>query len=171
MCDALRSAQHSRHVAKLARCFVESPEHETRIPLAALAGTNQSQAFVATVGGRGFKGKQRTVLVTDLHPFGLKFLFADHLWVPYDKKWERIEPFVQGLKVVLLGTAVEYSRKDGTCDYTLALTRVTKLWLMDGSKRSELGRAGGQVPGNLFHTGPKSAAAPKPHCPEEWKGR
>jgi hypothetical protein len=128
ICDGLRSVQHCRHVATLARYFVQTPERrEIRIPLAVLAATNQSEAFVATVGGRGLKGRQRTVVLTDLHPFGLRFLFADHLWVPYDRKWERIELFVQGLKVVLVGTAVEYRRTDGTCDYSLALTKVTKL--------------------------------------------
>jgi hypothetical protein len=128
MCDALRSAQHSRRLTKCERCFVQTPEcGEIRLPLAALAATNQSKVFVATVGGRGFMGKRRTVLLTDLRPFGLKFIFADHFWVPYDKQWERIEPFVQGLQVVLVGTAVEYSRTNGTSDYKLAVTKVTKL--------------------------------------------
>lgn len=50
-----------------------------------------------------------------------------HLWVVYKKKWERIEPFYQNQKVVLVGTAVKYTRKNGTCDYTLAIQKVTKL--------------------------------------------
>ena len=132
MYTALRCMQRSRDISKLERCFVQLPEHrETRIPLAALAATNRSQAFVATVERRGVKGKQRTVLLTNLHPFGMKFIFADHLWVPYDKKWERIEPFLQGLKVTFVATGIRYSRSNGTSDYKLAFTKVSKLWLLD----------------------------------------
>ena len=97
------------------------------MPLAAVAATQQSQTFVATVRGRGFMGKRRTVLLADLHPFGLKFLFAEHIWVRYDRQWAHIEPFFQGAKVLLIGAPVLYRRADGTEDYTLTLTKVAKL--------------------------------------------
>ena len=128
MCEALRDAQCRHRLSKFERCFVQAEEDgEGRMPLAAVAATQQSQTFVATVCRRGFMGKQRTVLLADLHPFGLKFLFAEHIWVRYDKKWAHIEPFVQGAKVLLIGAPVLYRRADGTEDYTLTVTKVAKL--------------------------------------------
>lgn len=128
MLAGLRSVQHSRHAAKFERFLLQCAERgKTRMTLAAFAEANQRHEFVATVAGRGFNGRRRTIILKDLRPFGVKFVFEDHLWVPYDKKWERLEPFFQGLKVVLVGTAVEYTRSDGTVDYTLALERVTTL--------------------------------------------
>jgi hypothetical protein len=128
VCEELRRLQDSRRITKLERCFVETtPGGVTRLPLETLAAANKSEVFVATVGVRGFTGKRRNVLVTDVHRFGLKFIFADHLWLPYGRHWERLEPFVQGLKVVLVGTASRYTRNDGTYDYGLALSKVTRL--------------------------------------------
>ena len=98
-----------------------------RLTLACLADAQMCETFVATVAGRGSNGKRRNVLLHDLRLFGCKFIFEDHLWFAYDKKWERIEPFLQGQKVVLVATATEYTRKDATHDYTLEVEKVTKL--------------------------------------------
>lgn len=128
ICEELRRLQDSCRIAKLERCFVETtPGGVTRPPLETLAAANKSEVFVATVGVRGFTGKHRNILVTDVRRFGLKFIFADHLWLPHDRHWERLEPFVQGLKVVLVGTASQYTRNDGSYDYGLAVSKLTKL--------------------------------------------
>jgi hypothetical protein len=89
--------------------------------------SQMQETFIATVAGRGFNGKRRTVLLEDLRLFGCKFVQEAHLWLAYNRQWQRIEPFYQGQKVVLVGTAIEYTRKDATRDYTLALNKVAKL--------------------------------------------
>jgi hypothetical protein len=101
---------------------------KTRLTLASLAKAQMRETFVATVAGRGFIRERRTVLLKDLRIFGCKFIHEDHLWLVYDKRWARVEPFYQGQKVVLVGTVVEYTRKNTTWDYTLALEKVTELW-------------------------------------------
>ncbi len=97
--------------------------------LANLARAHMCETFVATVVARGSAGRQRTVLLKNLRLFGSKFIEEDHVWVVYNRLWERIEPFYQGETAVLLGRAVEYSRKNGTSDCTLSLDYVTKLWM------------------------------------------
>ena len=66
------------------------------------------------------------MLIKDLHPFGSS-LTEDHLWMAYDKHWQRIEPFLQGQKVILHGTCRKYQRLDGTDDYTLEIATLKKL--------------------------------------------
>ena len=83
--------------------------------------------YVATIQGRGMKGRQRTVLVKDLHIFCEKLVIADHMWFKLDWKWCAIEPLYQGTKVVLVGPVIEYERADGTEDYALELSKVTRL--------------------------------------------
>lgn len=140
ICEELRRLQDSRRMTKLERCLLErTPGGPTRPPLETLAAANKTEVFVATVGVRGFTGKHRNILVNDVHRFGLKFIFADHLWLAYDRHWERLEPFLQGLKVVLVGTAIEYTRKDGTSDYGLALSKVTRLWDMASQTTDPVG--------------------------------
>ena len=135
MCDALREAQQFPHIKTIERRLLKPlPDGVTRSRLAGLAGTGKADIFVATVEARGSHRKRRSVLVKSLRRFGLKFVFADHVWIPYDRHWERIEPFLQGLRVVLVATIAEYKRQDGTGDYSLSLTKVTKLW---PSRRSE----------------------------------
>jgi len=111
-----------------------------RLTLADFAALGVSKAFVATVAERGFIKKRRTVLLRDLRIFGVTFIMEDHLWVPYNQHWTQIEPFYQGQKVVLVGTAFEYVRKDKTCDYSLNLQKVAKLWRM-GCGTSEINHA------------------------------
>lgn len=126
--ELLREASNHPAAHQLERALLESPDRGVdRMTLASLAQADMRETFVATVAGRGFGGKQRTVMLKDLKMFGSKFIQEDHLWLRYNKLWERIEPFFQGQKVILVGTAVAYTRKDRTTDYTLALEHVTKL--------------------------------------------
>jgi hypothetical protein len=128
--DSLRRVSNHPQAHKYERYLLECPDRgEDRVTLVRFARTQMQGIFVATVGVRGFAGKRRTVLLEDLHIFGCKFVQESHLWFVYDNRWERIEPFYQGRKVVLVGTAIEYTRKNGTRDYTLAIEKVTKLWL------------------------------------------
>jgi hypothetical protein len=128
LCDALRDVQQCQRIKEFQRCLLQTtPGGVTRPILAALAGANQREVFVATVAERGFRGKQRMVLLKDVHRFGLKFIFADHVWVHYDRLWERIEPFFQNLKVVVVGAVHEYNRQDGTTDYTLTMSKLCRL--------------------------------------------
>jgi hypothetical protein len=127
--DLLRSISNCSDADRLKRFLLECPQRgEGRMTLASFAAAQTSEIFVATVAGRGFNGKRRTVLLIDLRRFGISFVLESHLWVPYDKRWARIEPFYQGQKMVLVGTVIEYTRKNHTCDYGLALEKVTKLW-------------------------------------------
>lgn len=103
------------------------PTARGRLTLSTIARARTLQTFIATIVGRGSNGKRRTVLLKDLRIFGIKFFREDHLWVLYDKRWCAIEPFFQGERVVLVGTAMKYTRKDSTQDYTLELERVVKL--------------------------------------------
>lgn len=110
------------------RALLESPlRGDGRMMLANLARAHRREIFVATVGARGSAGRHRTILLKDLRLFGSKFIEEDHVWVVYNRLWERIEPFYQGEAAVLVGTAVEYSRRNGTSDYTLELEYATKL--------------------------------------------
>ena len=84
--------------------------------------------YVAIIQERGMMGQHRTVLVKDLHIFGEKVGLADHMWFSLDRKWRAIEPFYQGMKVVLVGPVVEYVRANGIKDYELALSKVVRLW-------------------------------------------
>lgn len=131
LAETVRFLRHaSTHPAarRLERAVVDfSQRGEERVTLAWFARARMRETFVATVAGRGFSGKMRTVMVRDLRLFSSKFILEDHLWVRYDKLWTRMEPFLQGQQVVLFGTAIEYTRKNQTCDYTLALENVTKL--------------------------------------------
>jgi hypothetical protein len=127
--DSLRRVSDHPAAHKYERYLLHCPARgENRMTLVSFARTQMDHTFVASIDARGCIGKRRTVLLKDLHLFSLKFILEDHVWVPYDKHWARIEPFYQGEKVVLVGTAVEYSRKNGTSDYTLVLNYVTKLW-------------------------------------------
>jgi hypothetical protein len=127
--DLLRQASNHPAAHKYERALLESPlRGEGRMMLARLAHARMRETFVATIAGRGFNGRQRTVLLQDLRLFGSKFIEEDHLWMRCNALWERIEPFLQGEKVVLVGTATEYTRKNQTCDFNLALDYVTKLW-------------------------------------------
>jgi hypothetical protein len=83
--------------------------------------------YVATIQQRGMIGQQRTVLVKDVRIFGEKLVIADHMWFKLDWKWSAIEPLYQGTKVVMVGPVVEYERADGTKDYKLELSKVTRL--------------------------------------------
>jgi hypothetical protein len=124
----LRSASNQPRARKFERYLVECPRRDNnRFTLAILVESGLRETFVATVAGRGFNGKRRTIVLEDLRLFGCKFVQEDHLWVVHDKQWERIEPFLQGQKVVLVATAIKYSRNDATCDYTLAIEKVVKL--------------------------------------------
>ena len=124
----LRDAPSLPATRKFGRYLLEYPRRDkARLTLGCLADAQMQETFIATIAGRGFNGKRRTVMLKDLKLFGCKFLEESHLWVVCDKRWTRIEPFYQGQKVVLFGTAVEYTRKNGTCDYTLAVEKVTKL--------------------------------------------
>jgi hypothetical protein len=124
----LRFASESRRTDKLKRHLVDCPYRgQRRITLAGFADGHMRQTFVATVEGRGFNGKRRTVLLKDIRVFGIKFVLEDHLWVIYDRHWARIEPFYQAQRVVLVGTAIEYARRDSTRDYALSIEKVTKL--------------------------------------------
>jgi hypothetical protein len=137
ICDALREIQQQHQIKTFERALLApGPGGVTRPTLAGLAGSDQPDVFVATVERRGFSGKRRSVLLQNLRRFGLKFIFADHVWVPYDKNWERLEPFFQGLALVLVGTALEYKRNDRTSDYTLRLTKVVRLWEMPDRRTS-----------------------------------
>jgi len=124
----LRCASNQPRARKLERHLVEYPRPcNNRFTLAILVESGLRETFVATVAGRGFIGKRRTIVLQDLRLFGSKFIQENHLWVVHDKQWERIEPFLQGQKVVLVGTAIKYTRSDATCDYTLAVEKVVKL--------------------------------------------
>ena len=126
--NILRAASRHPAAQKLERYLLECSERgEDRYTLGYFARAQLTETFVATVAGRGFCGKHRTVLITDLRIFGSRFVYEEHLWLPYNRHWKGIEPFYQGQKVVLVGTAIEYTRKDATHDYTLAIEKVTKL--------------------------------------------
>ena len=126
----LRDIQHDEHSAELQQHFRQFLDRKvTRVMLGAIADPAFNGVFVATVAGRGFRGSKRTVLLKGLRLFGNKIVLAGHLWLPYDRRWERLEPFFQGCKVVLVGKIAEYTRgRDGTVDYTLNLERVSTLW-------------------------------------------
>ena len=127
--DYLRDPLTQSVAQKYERALIESPYRgEQRMALACYAQAEIRETFVATIGGRGFIRKLRTVLLTNLRLFGSRFIQEDHVWVPYSKLWEQTEPFYQGEKVVLVGTAVQYMRKNGTNDYSLTPEYVTKLW-------------------------------------------
>lgn len=129
ICYLLRQASNHPAAHKYERALLESPlRGDGRMRLAGLAYARTREIFVAVIAGRGFNGRRRTVLLQDLRLFGSKFIEEDHLWTRYNALWERIEPFLQGEKVVLVGTATEYTRKNHTCDYTLVPDYVTKLW-------------------------------------------
>lgn len=109
---------------------VSSPPPE-RPPVRLLglyAMNTNCQIFVAIVGERSCQGRKRTVLLKDIRRFGHKFILADHLWLPYSRHWERLEPFFQGLKVVIVGTAIPYDRTNGTFDFKIKVEKVTTLW-------------------------------------------
>jgi hypothetical protein len=84
--------------------------------------------YVATIQQRGMIGQQRTVLVKNVRIFGEKLVIADHMWFKLGWKWSAIEPLYQGSKVVLVGPVTEYERADGTRDYEVELSKVTRLW-------------------------------------------
>jgi hypothetical protein len=100
---------------------------KSRCILSLFAEAEKHASFVAVVEGRGFVGKLRTILLKDLRAFGIKFILEDHLWIPYSKKWERIEPFLQGQKVLLYGLPISYQREDNTVDYTIQIEKLVKL--------------------------------------------
>jgi hypothetical protein len=127
--DFLRDPMIQPAARRYSRVLLESPYRgEERMALACFAHADIHETFVATVAGRGFIGKLRTLLLKDLRLFGSKFIQEDHIWVVYNRHWARIEPLFQGEQVVLVATAVRYSRKNGTCDFTLGIDYVTKLW-------------------------------------------
>jgi hypothetical protein len=124
----LRNAANHPSTHKYERALLESPfRHDRRMTLACFALAQVCETFVATVAERGCIGKQRSVMLKDLRPFGCRFIHEDHLWVPYNRLWGRVEPFYQGERMALVGTAVEYKRKNNTYDYTLVLKHVTRL--------------------------------------------
>jgi hypothetical protein len=106
-----------------------NPQEGRRAGLAEMACSQKVFTYVATIQERGMMGQQRTVLVKNLRIFGEQLVIADHMWFTVDRKWEAIEPLIQGQKVVMVGPVFEYGRGDGTKDYRLVLSRVTKLWL------------------------------------------
>ena len=83
--------------------------------------------LVGVVFERGWQRRMRTVLVKDLRPFGSSYVIEGHLWMPYDRHWEMIEPFLQGQKVILHGTSGKYRRADGSEDYTMEIVTLKKL--------------------------------------------
>lgn len=126
--DICRNAGRSGRSSRLkSRWLKRQDQFKERITLAALASANRNYVFVATVVERGFNGRWRNVLVKDVHPFGVQNVWEDHLWLPYNRLWERIEPFYQGWKVVLVGKAVAYTRLNGTVDYAIEPEHVTTL--------------------------------------------
>lgn len=84
--------------------------------------------YVATIQERGMMGQQRTILVKDVRIFGEKLVRAEHMWFKLDWMWNAIEPLYQGTKVVLVGPVIEYERANGTRDYKLELSNVTRIW-------------------------------------------
>ena len=123
----LKRAGNDPKAAKHYRVAVDHRSKKGRVLLKSFADSGQTKEFVGIVGGRGFKGRHRTVLVKDIRPFGIKFVFEEHIWLHYDKMWERIEPFVQGQKVLIRGPVKPYERDDGSVDYTIIPERITKL--------------------------------------------
>jgi hypothetical protein len=99
----------------------------TRLLLELFYEADRKTDFVAVVEQRGFVGKNRTVLIKDLRVFGVKYVFEDHLWVRHTKLWERIEPFLQGQKVMFTAHAVPYEKDSGEIDYTVDIERLVKL--------------------------------------------
>ena len=89
---------------------------------------NRRQVFVATVSQCGCRGRKRTVCLTDIRRFGGEVILADHLWLPYDRRWERLEPISPCLKVVLVGRAISYTGTNGTVAFNIDLEKVTTLW-------------------------------------------
>ena len=126
----LKSASKLPGAEKFARASLKASfrdKFNDRAVLGVFADTGRTYEFIATVSNRGFHGKTRTVLLKDLRVFGVKFILEDHLWVEHTKLWQRIEPFLQGQKVILRGQAVPYARGDGSQDFTIVVEKLVKL--------------------------------------------
>lgn len=119
----------SRHQKKKddPRSFLETRTSEQRKMFQLLGRLKMSEDFTAIVKERSTYQKQRTVLLTDIRFFGIPYIVEDHLWVPYNAKWERIEPFFQGAKVFLSGVPEKYRKGNGVNDYHLNPTKVIKI--------------------------------------------
>lgn len=127
--DMLRNIQQNCRPARFKRYWRNQTKHvKERMTLGALAATNRRHEFVGTVVERGYNGRWRNILLEKVHPFGLDIISEDHIWMPYNWLWQRIEPFFQGCKVVLVGKAVAYTRQNGTVDYSINAEYVTTLW-------------------------------------------
>jgi len=88
------------------------------------------RTFISTIERRGSdRMGKRTILLKDVRRFGIEFILAEHMWVPYTKHWRRIEPFFQGEKMVVEARVAEYRRANGTYDFNLRIEKVAKLWL------------------------------------------
>lgn len=101
--------------------------HSYRHMLDAFADAELVVDLSATIGERGHVGKQRTVLLKDLCLFGCPFVVVDHVWTPYSRHWELVEPFFQGQEVLIRGMPFPYTKEDGTHNYGINLERVIKL--------------------------------------------
>jgi hypothetical protein len=127
--DCLRRASSYAAAREYERALLEwAYRGETRVTLGSFAYSGLRETFVATVGGRGFAGRLGTVMVTNIRLFGCQLVLEDHFWLRRDRLWDRIEPFFQGERVVMVGTVCEYRRKDQSLDYALDVERLTKLW-------------------------------------------
>jgi len=123
-----RNVEHAGRSSKLKRRWQKRHDYyKGRFSLAALAEANCNYVFIATVAERGSNGRCRNVLVKDVHPFGVKTICEDHLWLPYDRLWCAIEPFFQGWQVLLVGKAVAYTRLNGTADFKIEPEYITTL--------------------------------------------
>jgi hypothetical protein len=128
--EKLQHLSDNRDVTEHVRDTLFLPFRENfknRCILSVFAEVEKRASFVAVVAGRSCMGKLRTILLKDLRVFGIKFILEDHLWVVYDKKWERIETFLPGQKVLLYGLPISYQRQDNTVDYTIQIERLVKL--------------------------------------------
>ncbi len=92
-----------------------------------IVSSQGEKTFVATIGERGFAGKHRKILLKNIRVFGIPLVIEEHLWVNYDKKWKKLEPFFQGQDVVLYGVTKVYARADGSEDFNIDLEKVLKL--------------------------------------------
>jgi len=84
--------------------------------------------FIGTVENRGYKNHRRYVCLKDIRFNGCPLVLESHLWVKYDRHWERVEPFLQGLKVLMVGTPYSYKRQDDTEDFSINIRKLVRLW-------------------------------------------
>lgn len=128
--DELRKIGEEPGAFKHYRIAIDSDRRqleEGRVLLKTWAEADKVGDFVAIVDRRGTAGKHRTIMLKDIRVFGVKFVLEHHIWVHYTKLWQRVEPFVQGQKVLVHGRVIPYEREDGSVDYTILPEKVIKL--------------------------------------------